>query len=151
MQMTDDVMMRIGRGIELNQQGQRERARELLAALWEEISETGDPLQRCALAHSMADVQDAPADELDWDLIALEAAQSVNDSQVEQAGMMGTVADFYPSLYLNLADVHNRLGNYFDSRAYLALAREPVPRLTPGDYAQLINNALDRVAIRISG
>jgi hypothetical protein len=147
----DDIMGRIGRGIELAHSDQRQQARELFATVWRELGDDGDALQRCALAHSMADVQDSPADELNWDLTALDAARSVSDTSLEQAGMVGSVADFYPSLYLNLADVHYRLGNYLDARAYLALAREHLTRLKPGDYAQMISAALDRVAARVSG
>jgi hypothetical protein len=148
---TENTMTRIGRGIALAHQGERVQARDLFEQLWRDLAGSGDALERCSLAHSMADVQDDPVDELHWDLTALDAARAVTDDQIQHYGLLGSVADFYPSLYLNLADVHNRLGNYFDSRAYLALAREHVTRLKPGEYAQLINDALDRVALRITG
>ena len=49
----------------LSQAGERDAARRVLEALWEDIGgEDGDPLHRCAVAHAMADVQDDPADEL---------------------------------------------------------------------------------------
>jgi hypothetical protein len=49
---------------------EREAARRLFADLWEEIGAGGDALHRCALAHSMADVQDDVREELVWDLRA---------------------------------------------------------------------------------
>jgi hypothetical protein len=148
---TDDTMTRIGKGIELARKGKREQARVLFEAMWRELGPEGDALRRCALAHSMADVQDDPNDELEWDLTALDAARQATDDDVSQAGLAGTIGDFYPSLYLNLADVHSRLGNYIDARSYLALAREHLARLTVGDYRRMIADALDRVAMRIAG
>jgi len=59
----DEMMTRIGHGIELSQSGHRDQARRLFAELWEQIGPQGDALLRCALAHSMADVQDDPHDE----------------------------------------------------------------------------------------
>ena len=148
---TDDTMTRIGKGIELARKGKREQARVLFEMIWREIGEDGDALQRCALAHSMADVQDNPNDELEWDLTALDAARQASDDDVKQAGLAGSIADFFPSLYLNLADVHNRLGNYVDARAYLALAREHLARLAVGDYRRMLADALDRLAMRMRG
>ena len=148
---TDDTMTRIGKGIELARKGKRVQARVLFEAIWRELEPDGDELRRCALAHSMADVQDDPNEELEWDLTALDAARRVTDEDVRQAGLAGGIADFYPSLYLNLADVHNRLGNYIDARAYLALAREHLARLAVGDYRRMLADALDRVAMRMRG
>ena len=49
----DPTMTRIGRGIELSQQGEREAARAVFAEVWSDIGgEVGDPFHRCALAHS---------------------------------------------------------------------------------------------------
>ena len=151
MRATDDTMTRIGEGIELARKGKREQARVLFEMMWREIGPDGDALRRCALAHSMADVQDDPNDELEWDLTALDAARQASDEDVKQAGMLGSIADFYPSLYLNLADVHNRLGNYVDARTYLALAREHVARLAVGDYRRMLADALDRLSMRMRG
>lgn len=85
----DETMTRIGEGIALNQQGDRDQARQLFEELWERIGADGNSMHRCALAHSMADVQDDPADELVWDLRALQAADAATDAQAEQAGMQG--------------------------------------------------------------
>ena len=55
----DAVMARIGEGIALRECGERVAARDLFEQVWSEIGgENGDPFHRCALAHSMADVQD---------------------------------------------------------------------------------------------
>lgn len=141
----DPTMAAIGQGIELNQRGERDAARQLLAGLWERLGPDGDPLHRCAIAHSMADTQDDPHDELAWDLLALEAAESVTDGRVQQAGMPGTVAGFYPSLHLNLGDVYRRLGNLTRAREHLALGRAATDALADDGYARMIRSGLDRL------
>ncbi|MGI8753268.1 MAG: hypothetical protein ACR2MN_13305 [Acidimicrobiales bacterium] len=105
----DEIMVEIGEGIELGQAGERAGARQLFADLWATIGPDGDPIHRCALAHSIADVQDDPADELVWDLRALEAADLVTEVRARQAGVGSSVSGFYPSLHLNLGDVYHRL------------------------------------------
>jgi hypothetical protein len=60
----DPIMIGIGEGIAKSQAGDRARARSIFNAVWEQIGDDGDPLHRCALAHSMADVQDDPRQEL---------------------------------------------------------------------------------------
>lgn len=67
----DETMTRIGHGMELGQQGEREAARLLFDDVWRDMGgDGGDPLHRCALAHAMADVQDDVGEELVWDLRA---------------------------------------------------------------------------------
>ena len=55
----DPTMTRIGHGMELSQRGEHEAARLVFTEIWDDIGGVnGDPFHRCALAHSMADVQD---------------------------------------------------------------------------------------------
>ncbi len=150
MEQTDEIMVRIGEGIGLGQRGERGAARELFAELWDRIGEGGDPLHRCALAHSMADVQDDPADELRWDLIALDAADSITDERAARAGMGGTVAGFYPSLHLNLAEAHRKLGEVSDAERHLALGQASLDALDAGAYRAMIEDAFSRLASRLS-
>jgi len=68
--------------------GERDAARQLFSVVWADIGgENGDPLQRCAVAHSMADVQDDVNDELMWDLRALSPADVPTDERAAQAGV----------------------------------------------------------------
>ncbi|MGV9772710.1 hypothetical protein [Streptosporangium sp. NPDC003464] len=145
----DAIMTEIGRGIELNQSGRREEARRLFSGLWEEIGATGDPLHRCALAHSMADAQDDPHEELVWDLRALEAADLVTDERARQAGATGPVAGFYPSLHLNLGEVYRKLGDLDRARDHLDRGRASVSALGDDGYGQMIKGGLDRLADRL--
>lgn len=91
----DEMMTRIGAGIALRERGERDAARELFAMVWNDIGGAdGDPLHRCALAHSMADVQDDVHDELRWDLRALAAADLLTDDRAARGGVASSVAGF---------------------------------------------------------
>jgi hypothetical protein len=143
-------MAAVGEGIELNQRGERDAARQHFAQLWQRLGPDGDPLHRCAIAHSMADTHDDPHEELTWDLRALEAAESLTDERVQQAGVPGTVAGFYPSLHLNLGDVYRRLGDTERAREHLALGQAATDALADDGYARMIRTGLDRLGERLA-
>ncbi len=146
----DETMVQIGKGIELSQAGERADARRVFTDLWATIGLSGNPFHRCALAHSMADVQDNPADELVWDLRALEAADLVTDERARQAGVATPLSGFYPSLQLNLGDVYRRLDDAERAHAHLELGRAALKALGDDGYAQMIRSGLDRLAHRLS-
>ncbi|GAB2477649.1 hypothetical protein [Streptosporangium sandarakinum] len=147
---SDAMMARIGQGIELGHRGEREAARLLFSGLWDEIGASGDPMHRCALAHSMADVQDDVREELLWDLRALEAAELITDERARQAGVIGSASGLYPSLHLNLADAYHRLGDLGRARDHLARGRAAVGALGDDGYGQMIRRGLDRLADRLA-
>src|SRR5262249_54548842 len=105
------MIVRMAEAVALGQSGEHERARQALSELWTEITPTGNALHRCALSHHMADLQDDVAEELRWDLLALEAADSVSEQQARAAGVLSSVRSFYPSLHLNIAEAYRKLGN----------------------------------------
>lgn len=147
---TDEMLQSIAHGIGLNQAGDREAARRHFTELWEAIGPDGDPLHRCSLAHSMADAQDDPAVELEWDLRALEAAEAVTDEQLAAAGMPSNRRGLYPSLHLNLADVSFRLGRFDDARAHLTAALEHADALNHDEYGRMVKGALSRLAAQLA-
>lgn len=112
-------MVQIGDGIGLSQRGDRDAARRVFADIWNRIGPSGDAIHRCALAHSMADVQDDVHEELTWDLRALQAADAVGDERVPQPGVTAPVSSFYPSLHLNLGDADRRIGDVQRARDHL--------------------------------
>jgi hypothetical protein len=146
----DATMVKIGQGIELGGSGEREAARRLFAELWEEIGATGDALHRCALAHSMADVQDDVHEELLWDLRALEAADLITDERAQRAGVATAVSGFYPSLHLNLGEAYRKLGDLGRARAHLERGLAAVGALGDDGYGKMIKGALGRLADRLS-
>ncbi len=150
MTQPDEMMTRIGHGIELSQRGDRDQARRLFADLWEQVEPQGDAFHRCALAHSMADVQDDPHEELAWDLRALKAADLVSDERAAQAGVRSPVAVFYPSLHLNLGEVYRKLGDPQAARRHLDLGRAAAGALGQDGYSDMIRRGLQGLEQRLS-
>ncbi|GFH66914.1 Tetratricopeptide repeat protein [Streptomyces sp. ADI98-12] len=141
----DAVMTRIGQIAMLQHAGDQEEARERFAALWEEIGPDGDPLHRCTLAHYMADTQQDPAEELRWDLLALEAADSLTDDRVAAHHASLAVRGFYPSLHLNLAADYARLGRPDTARDHLRQARARVGALADDGHGRLVLRGIERL------
>lgn len=142
--VADPILAQVGEAIALTQHD-RGGARRIYAGLWEAIGEAGDPLHRCAIAHGMADVQDAATDELAWDLRALAAAGELTNARLEAVGM-GTLDGLLPSLHLNLADVYRRTGDPAKARAHVDAAHHALAALPGDQYAQLIRSSLDRIS-----
>ncbi|WP_433206382.1 hypothetical protein ACQP00_39440 [Dactylosporangium sp. CS-047395] len=130
--MTDDTLTRIGTAVERGRSGHRAEAREALTLIWSTLA-ADDNLHRCALAHYLADLQDDPAAELEWDERALEASTGLPTAQA---------ASFLPSLHLNLADVHRRLDHPARAREHLALARAHEQHLPDDDYGAMIRGGI---------
>ena len=99
----------------------------------------------------MADVQDAPADELAWDLAALTAAEALTDERLKAAGMSGTARSLQPSLHLNLADVNRRLGRHADARHHLNAGLASVDSLRDDGYGIMIRDGLARINQQLDG
>jgi hypothetical protein len=147
----DAVMTRIGQVVMLHRGGDREEARHRFALLWEEIGEDGDPFHRCTLAHYMADTQDDPADELAWDLRALDAADGLTDQRLREHHASPAVRAFYPSLYLSLAADYVKLRRPDRARAELLRARGASAALGDDAYGQRIRAAIGRLELRLAG
>lgn len=142
----DEIMQHVGEGIAASQQGERARARSIFDDIWERIGgDDGDPFHRCAIAHSMADVQDDPREELAWDLRALRAADLLTDERVEAGGVAGSARAFYPSLHLNLADVYLRLGEPEHALEHVQRGQAAVAALPDDGYGTMIRDALARI------
>lgn len=149
--ITDPVLLRIGEAVQLHHhRGEREAARRRFAEIWDQIGgEQGDPLQRCTLAHAMADVQDDVRQELMWDQRALAAVDLISDERVAQAGVTLPVAGLYPSLHLSVSECHRKLGDIAGAREHLQRAQATIDALGDDAYGQLIREGLDQVAERL--
>lgn len=135
-------MTRIGEAVQLGRSGQHGPARDALTALWDELGPTGDALHRCTLAHYLADLQDTTEAELAWDERALAAVSDLTDERAQRYLSSLQVQAFLPSLYLNLADCHRRLGNVGPAREHLARAREHLVRLPDDPYGESVRAAI---------
>lgn len=92
--------------------GQVEQARSLYQQAWDEAR---DDYEACIAAHYLARFQDDPAERLHWNQVALERAEAVKDERVQ---------DFYPSLYLNMGQSCELLGDHEEAQRYYDLAAE---------------------------
>ncbi|WP_433133942.1 hypothetical protein ACQPWW_17230 [Micromonospora sp. CA-240977] len=138
----DPTMTRIIEAVQLGQSGRQAQARELLSALWDEIGPTGDPLHRCTLAHYLADLQDTTEAELSWDERALAAVSDLTDERAKRYLSSLQVQAFLPSLYLNLADCHRRLGNTALAAEHLSRVRAYLGQLPDDPYGESIRAAV---------
>ncbi|MFD6416263.1 hypothetical protein [Streptomyces sp. NPDC060194] len=146
----DAVMTRIGQTAILLHAGDREEARTRFAALWAELGEDGDPLHRCTLAHYMADTQDDPLAELEWDLRALTAADLLTDARVARPDGSIAVRGLYPSLHLNLAADYDRLDRPDHAREHLRAARAVIDTLGDDAYGDGVRGAISRMELRLT-
>lgn len=98
------------RGTQAEYQGRPAEAKDLYDQAWELAR---DDLDRCIAAHYMARFQETPEERLWWNQEALDRANAVNDEQVKA---------FYPSLYLNMGQSYEALGNEKEAKRYFDLA-----------------------------
>ncbi len=137
------VLETVGRASMLGHQGDRDGARALLDGAWAAVAE-GPAVLRCAVAHARADVADDPDAERAWDERALaEAAIAAGEPVVDG---LPPVAALLPSLHLNLADVHRRLGRPAEAAEHVAHGRAALAALPAGAPQPHIAEALDRQA-----
>ena len=145
----DPVMARIVEAVGLAQAGNGDAARPMFVELWDEIGDEGDPLHRCTLAHHAADVQQDVEAELMWDLRALAAADEVTDERAQRYHGSLSVAGFYPSLHLNLADDYRRLGEQERAQEHIGRAQEAAGALSDDGYGRMIREGIARVAAQL--
>ena len=87
-----------------------DEARSLYQQAWEAVQ---DDYEACIAAHYVARFQDDPQKKFYWNRVALERAQSVGDERVQE---------FYPSLYLNMGQSYELLGNQDEAQRYYEMA-----------------------------
>ena len=92
--------------------GEIEKARALYFQAWELAQ---DDYEACVAAHYLARHQEAPSEEFRWNQEALNRANAVTDERVQA---------FYPSLYLNMGQSYEKLGDQAAAQRYYDLAAE---------------------------
>ena len=85
-------------------------ARLLYQQAWEARA---DDYDACIAAHYVARFQKTPEETLHWNQIALNHANAVHNERVK---------DFYPSLYLNLGQSYEALGDQVNAQKYYQFA-----------------------------
>jgi tetratricopeptide (TPR) repeat protein len=99
-------------GTQAEFRGQIGEARALYQQAW---AAAQDDFDACVAAHYMARHQDDPEESLHWNQVALDRAKAVADSRVQE---------FYPSLYLNMGQSFELLGDLDEAKRYYDLAAE---------------------------
>jgi hypothetical protein len=148
---TDDPLMaRITAAVTTLQQGDPPAARKQFGTLWDELEPDGDPLYRCILAHYAADAEEDPAESLRWNQRALDAAAEVTDERARQFRDTLDIRGFAPSLHLNLAEDHRRLGDLGRAREHLREAKAAEHLLADDGYGALIRSGITRMAEQLA-
>ncbi len=143
------TLERIRGAFRLYCRGDRAEARSLLTAIWDELGPAGDIFHRCVAAHYLADMSDDPEIELEWDLRALEIANSLEGEVAETNPLAASVRAFLPSLHLNLADDYRKMGDFQKARQHAEAGFALSGSLGRDAYAQTIRAGLIRVDAQI--
>lgn len=139
--LSDPTMDRITTAVTAGRAGYRTGARAALEREWETVDRADDALRRCTLAHHLADLMDHPAEELIWDVRALDAVEALTDERAARYHHSLRPAGFRASLHLNLADALRRLGAFAAAADHLDRARIGLDDLVDDDYGRMIRSA----------
>jgi hypothetical protein len=145
MMAVDPTLAQVTAAVTLGREGDRAGARRRLEELWGGIGPEGDPAHRCILAHYLADLQETPEAELEWDERAMATVDELTDERLQRVHPTLTVRGFLPSLHLNLADDHRRLGQVEQARTHLASATEGARTLADDAYGRHLRDAVRHV------
>jgi hypothetical protein len=144
MDSTSSATKAISDAIGLLHQGETQRAREALLQMWDRLSPDGEPLQICTLAHFLADTETEVAAELEWDLRALEAAIGTRGTEDRDA-LSPELANFLPSLHLNVGDGYRRLRDNERAREHALNGLNRAGVLADDGYGNMIKGGLRRL------
>lgn len=124
-------------------------ARQRLLTIWEEWAERDAPLERCTIAHFLADTEEDPEVELEWDLRALYAATGTRAAEDRQA-VDERVKSFLPSLHLNVGDAYRRLGDLDRAKRHAEIGLAHAHTLNDDGYGKTIVAGLERLSSRLA-
>lgn len=137
------VVDEIRAGVRLREMGKTAEAKDMFLSLWPAVEQGDDAFAKCFLAHSLADVQDDPREELRWDLLALEAAADVTEERAAEQEVPGGRLGLYPSLHLNLAENYVKLEDDEAARGHYLAGREHLHLLDEHEYGASIRAAFE--------
>jgi hypothetical protein len=124
--------------------GDKAEARARLLELWDEHSASGAQLQMCVVAHYLADTETDPAEELEWDLRALELATGSRETE-DLEPFSPELVSFLPSLHGSVGNGYRRLGDLDRARRHVGFAMARVGVLADDAYGQLVRGGLRRL------
>lgn len=124
-------------GMRAEVEGRYADAAALFGRAWEQ---SADDYEACIAAHYVARHQPTDRDTLDWNRVALERADRVDDDRVR---------DFYPSLYLNLGWSHECLGETAAARRCYTTAARHLDALPAGPYTDMTRRGVEAALRRV--
>ena len=110
MDLNNPVIKLCIEGTQAEFQGKLDEACALYRKAWEVAQ---DDYDACIAAHYVARHQDNYDERLYWNQVALDKANAVADSSIQE---------FYPSLFLNMGQSYEMLGNLREAKRYYDLA-----------------------------
>jgi hypothetical protein len=117
-------------GMQAEGEGRHADAKALFEQAWHE---SRDDYEACIAAHYVARHQPTVAEEFEWNRLALERAERVDDDRV---------SGFFPSLHLNLAHSFEKLGRLDEARDYYGRAAAGLHLLGESPYARLVRTGV---------
>ncbi len=137
MQSHNKVVELCEQGMAVEAKGQLVDALNLYMQAWEMRKNDFDA---CVAAHYVARHQKSPEETLYWNQEALAYADAVNNESVKS---------FYPSLYLNVCQSYERLGNKSEAKRFLDLAKSRIGDLPQSQYGDNLRRAIASVGERL--
>jgi hypothetical protein len=135
----NSVVKRCVVGMQAEGRGDVEGARRAFADAW---ALAGDDFERCIAAHYVARHQPMPEDTLRWNQESYRLAAAVGDDRV---------ADFYPSLLLNLGHSYEAVGQLEQARRYDDLAASRAEQLPADRYSRIVRDGAAAGQRRVVG
>jgi hypothetical protein len=132
---TNRVVMLCAEGMAM--EGAPADAMRLFEEAWAARS---DDFEAAIAAHFVARHQPTPAETLHWNALAVQHAERVSD---------GRAAGFLASLFLNLADAHEKLGELEPARSAVKRAATHLGQLPAGGYREFVAGGVRRLAARL--
>ena len=118
--------------------GNAKKAAKLFEQAW---TESTNDFERCIATHYVARHQPCGQLALHWNQEAMDCANRVPD---------GSVAEFLPSLYLNLGKSYEDLGNAQRARELYECAAARLGFLSPGAYRDIVEDGIRRALQRVA-
>ena len=143
MDLSSPDMKAIAEAAGLLHQGDKVGARTRLLALWDDHAD-GTSVQRCTIAHFLADTEDDAAAELEWDLRALEAATGSREAE-DLDPLSPDLASFLPSLQGSVGNGYRRLGDLERARRHVGFAVARLGALGDDPYGQMVRGVVQRL------
>ena len=132
MDPTNPVVQLCGAGMEAEGEGRRTDAAALFMQAWDAAQ---DDYEACIAAHYVARHQPSDQQTLHWNQVAVDRAERVADGRADL---------FFPSLYLNLGQSHETVGDPILARSCYEQAQSYLAALPDDGYSNWVRAGVAR-------